>query len=1259
MIDQNQVKRPTKKEVIKLRLIIIIGVLSTTNFFYWFLKPHLIGEAFLFYGVAIVLLFDTLRVLYIWYHYWNISIPVKPEKYKVLTVDVLTTYFPGEPYEMTIQTLLAIKAIRYPHTTYLCDEADDIFLKEFCKKNDIIHVTRNNRINAKAGNINNALKQATGKICLILDPDHVPKPNLLDEVIPYFSDDKIGFVQTVQGYYNVNESYVARGAAEQTFHFYGPIMMCMNAYGTVNAIGANCVFRREALDSIGGHAPGLSEDMHTAMQLHAKGWKSVYVPKVLTKGLVPATLTSYYMQQLKWSRGTLELFVSVFPKLFRKFTWRQKIHYGILPLGYISGLFLLIGFLIPIFSLFTASLPWKGNIINFGLIYMPVFICIISIRSYVQKWVLYKSERGLHVMGGLLLISTWWVFLIGLIYTVFRKKVPYLPTPKEDNEITNFKILIPNILVAIASFLAIVYGLSIDLTPFTIFMSGFAFLNMFFMLYTIVFAYQKTKPIKLNLEEQKIAYSKKISNYNFRIFNKISLPLVILGTLLSMAFLYYGEHLKWKGILPSPQNKTPINYVGVFAPKYDNGLTDLNDLEKNRDNKNTKFDLISLYLAWNKDIEENYPQGLLDSIYQRESLPVITWEPWLKSFENDLTHEDWHVYDYINTGFFDDYLKNFANKLKALDKPVFLRFAHEFDNPFYPWYVKGYEGETKFKQAWIHVYEIFKKQNADNVIWIWNPWQPENIKSFYPGKEYVDWLGVNVLNYGSLNESKENRSFESIYVPFHEVFKDLPAAPVIISEMGSLSNNSAENWIDNAINSIQTDYKEIKSIIYFNSKVDDNWPNLERSNQYLNWIEVSEQSSEKLFNERSVPHYVFNSLNNKRVSGLKNVQQTINLENIIGVNLKKGHDWKNDYHILNRRNLIYDFEKMKNLGINTIKYQGNSVYDRNVMQIGKDYDFKIAYSFWITEDTNFMDNTIETHKLSQDILEIVKKQKDKNQIISWHIENDILYNQKEYFHKPEILYQNIAYIKWLKELVNNIKSIDYKRAVVVDIEVNEETIHNLEKIRDQINNIDVFGLVIKDYEYFDIVKVFLNTNKINYIISSLATDKLDKYNTLKDNSSVFIASWQDKHEIGKLSFDGLIDRKGRLKETYYNVYSGNNNQNTAFDIPEISILKPAQLIYDDQSYTYTAMTHSNEVGWIPDYEEAKLNYEWTLIKCDEYGNEIALKELAKTPRIRLKIPKNHDLYKLQLSVLKGNQVRQVRTNLHTPVVGVEISEIIE
>ena len=51
-------------------------------------------------------------------------------------------------------------------------------------------------------------------------------------------------------------------------------MMGMNAYNTAQAIGANCTFRRAALDSIGGHAAGLTEDMHTAMRLHAQGWKS-------------------------------------------------------------------------------------------------------------------------------------------------------------------------------------------------------------------------------------------------------------------------------------------------------------------------------------------------------------------------------------------------------------------------------------------------------------------------------------------------------------------------------------------------------------------------------------------------------------------------------------------------------------------------------------------------------------------------------------------------------------------------------------------------------------------------------------------------------------------------------------------------------------------------------------------------------------------------------------------------------------------------
>ena len=78
--------------------------------------------------------------------------------------------------------------------TYLCDEGNDPVLKKFCGIHGIVHVTREKKTDAKAGNINNALKQAKGEICVILDPDHEPVPEFLDRTLPYFEDEKIGFL---------------------------------------------------------------------------------------------------------------------------------------------------------------------------------------------------------------------------------------------------------------------------------------------------------------------------------------------------------------------------------------------------------------------------------------------------------------------------------------------------------------------------------------------------------------------------------------------------------------------------------------------------------------------------------------------------------------------------------------------------------------------------------------------------------------------------------------------------------------------------------------------------------------------------------------------------------------------------------------------------------------------------------------------------------------------------------------------------------
>jgi len=1252
MKDFPKYKNPSKVEKVTIRLLILVGLLSILNFFYWFLNPKLIDNQLLYWLLMGPIVFDSLRLIYIWYHYWDISIPVKPELKKKLTADVLTTYFPGEPFEMVKETLIAIKEINYPHTTYLCDEANDPFLKQFCLKNGIIHVARNNRINAKAGNINNALKQATGDICLILDPDHVPKPEFLDEVIPYFEDDEIGFVQTVQAYYNIDESSVAKGAAEQTFLFYGPIMMTMNSYGTVNAIGANCVFRRKALDSIGGHAAGLSEDMHTAMQLFAKGWKSVYVPEIFTKGLVPSSLTSYYKQQLKWSRGTLELLVEVFPKLLKKFSVRQIIHFGILPLHYLSGIFYLISFLIPVISLLTSTTPWRGNLINFGLIFLPVFASVLGIRFYVQRWVTDKSERGTHLMGGILLACSWWIFIIGFVYTLIRKKVPYLPTPKGDKDFTSWKILVPNFIVGVVSIIAVVYGLIIDFTPFSVFMSGFAIMNALIMFYTLKFAYQKSKPVNFSFEVKGKSNSiiDNIQNHAFEFWHKSALPLSIVIFMVFGYFHYQTEYVKWGGVKPEIQNKNLINYIGVFAPSADNGISNLQNVKEISLQIDVNFDIVALYIAWEKDLESNFPSALIDSIYCQKSLPLITWEPWLNSFDAE-SIQNRHVFELIVEGYFDGFITSFAQKLKHLGRPVFLRFAHEFDNPAYPWYCESDSSSVKFKNAWIHTYEIFKNIEANNVIWIWNPWKSNNIVPFYPGKEYVDWFGVSILNYGKLNNANQSYDFKSLYEPYHEEFQNLPATPVIISEFGSLNENEKQGkWITDAFNSIENEFNEIKSVIYFVSKVDDNWPNGFQVNGYLDWTITQNQHVKNSFSSKEVPDYVFEEL--PKINIKNNLYQKFDcaeIKDVKGVFFQKGHDWRKDYHVLSRQNLETEFEKIKKLGINTIKFEGNSIYCYNVLNLARKFDFDVAFGFWIPSDLDFINDSIKAKQLKSDIIGRLIKYKNHTQITSWNILNDVQYNQKDYYLKPRLLYQNRAYLIWLQDLVSEIKMIDSVRPVIVDLEVNQLSLYHSHMLKDNIEGIDGFGLVVKDNRYLSSVITYMNNNRMKYIYSEIDVDVLLQNNVLEEQSSFFISSWKDTHESNKLTLNGITDRKGRFKKEYYRLMNVLQDSNIIVDDSKFRILRQTIPLYANNKLNYFAMVHTENKGWKYGTEVENYKFEWSLVKCDKYGNYIAVKDLSSGPVCSLKIPVNHEYFRLLLTTSDGKTISLNICELNSPL----------
>ena len=1264
MNSKTKIVAPTQTELWTIRFMILIGCFSILNFLYWFLRPEYRLYPILYWLLCFTLFYGILRTLYIWYYYWKISIPKLPASEKAFTVDILTTFFPGEPYEMIVETLNAIQNITYPHTAYLCDEANDPFLKKVCEELGVIHVTRENRIDAKAGNINNALQIATGEICVVLDPDHIPHADFLDPIIPFFNDPEIGFVQIVQSYYNIDDTLVTRGAAEQTYQFYGPMMMTMNSYGTVNAIGANCTFRRAALDSIGGHAPGLAEDMHTAMLLHSKGWTSVYVPQVLAKGLVPSSLTAFFKQQLKWARGTFDLLFYVYPKLFTKFTLRQKLHYGFLPLHYLIGVLYLINFLIPILSLFLHKMPWIGNIMYFGIIILPMVMSVFLLRVYIQKWVIEKKERGFHILGGLLQISCWWYYFLGFVYTIFRKKIPYIPTPKEGEEHSNYKIIIPNLIVAALSISAVIYGLGKNLTPFSVIMAGFALLNAGFMIFSIYLTNQKTNKnqiLRKGLRKDAVTffinvkdYYRKFSNYLFHLIRPVALTLLVIVLCVSIFAQANYTKSQWEDVGARDNPIASMRYLGIFYPKVDNGLSDYKQIADLEKKEKVKFDIISFYIAWGDKDSISANTELISGIYNNNALPMISWEPWASDFAgNDSLPElekEKYILKHIKNGQYNTYVENFAKYLKAFQKPVFLRFAHEFDNPFYPWSDAGGNSPEDFKEAWIHIYKIFEDCGADNVFWVWNPWKTETMQNYFPGSAYVDWVGITGLNYGVDNENKQWQSFESLYDPIHDEVEKITDKPVMIAEFGSLKEGGNQQaWVEDALKSIDERFKEIKAIVVFNSRVDDNIPdNVSSNSEHLDWSLDSFTPFQLNF-AHDLPAYIFNNSLGPNLLKTKGTSLQISKKPFTGIAYKKGQNWMANNYVPNRDVLIEDFDLMKDIGVKTVKYEGLGIYDYNMVNVSREMDMSLIFSFWIPNTIDFVEDQDTKRKLSKSILKKVEKLKNEDHILSWNIGNDIQVYLNKIYNEPVFSFQRKAYLEWLRKLIWDIKKIDSSRPVIVDLQLNLETLDRIEFMNAIGIATDIYGFQLTDIKMLEVFKSDPRHTDVPYFINEIDSELFFEFKTEFDNTPVVLKNWQDQWENNKVSFDGLIDFKGRKKTIYNKLVNRDSSDVALEDDQTIRILVPSLLLYPNDVVIYNAVMLQDNKWVYPDAVKYNDSFEWVLVKKDFYGNALALKELGKGVSKSVIIPKDYSRYELRLIFIKNNAVNSVRTQLNTRI----------
>jgi len=262
------------------------------------------------------------------------------------SVDIfIPTY--NEELEVVRATVMAAQAIDWPQdrlNVFILDDGRRDEFRDFASRAGCGYLTRPDNEHAKAGNINTALGKAKGEYVAIFDCDHVPTRAFLQLSMGWFlRDRKLAMVQTPHHFHTPDpfernlKTY--RRVPNEGQLFYGLILPGNDLWNAVFFCGSCAVMRRSALDEIGGIATEtVTEDAHTGLRLHRKGYTSAYLRIPLASGLATENLASHVGQRIRWARGMVQIYRIDNPLLGRGLRLMQRLCYNAAMIHFLNAL---------------------------------------------------------------------------------------------------------------------------------------------------------------------------------------------------------------------------------------------------------------------------------------------------------------------------------------------------------------------------------------------------------------------------------------------------------------------------------------------------------------------------------------------------------------------------------------------------------------------------------------------------------------------------------------------------------------------------------------------------------------------------------------------------------------------------------------------------------------------------------------------------------------------------------------------------------
>jgi tetratricopeptide (TPR) repeat protein/cellulose synthase/poly-beta-1,6-N-acetylglucosamine synthase-like glycosyltransferase len=408
-------------------------------------------------------LYGVMNMLLYFLQVWDASEPPqKPLLPGARTVDVFVPTYNEDPDLLRI-TLLACQRMDYPHKRiYICDDGKRPAVEALAKELGVSYMIRPDNRHAKAGNLNHAFAKTDGEFIIIFDADHVPDPHFITRLIGYFEDEKLGFVQTPHAFYNF-ESFQARlNHAKSSYWeegqlFYHVIQPGRNRWNAPIFAGSAAMFRRRALEEVGYIAvETITEDMHTGLRMHARGWKSLGISERMISGQAAQDVTTFHSQRLRWGEGNLSVLAHDNPLTMRGLTWGQRFCYFATMINWCGGIFKLPIYLTPLLMLFTGVPPVREFNWTLAILMTAYMLCSILGVKYAS------NGYGSVWYSELFTMASFWTQVRATMRAMFwRKFQKFVVTKKRGRQAKSiWPFVRPQIILIGVSVLALVWAWS-------------------------------------------------------------------------------------------------------------------------------------------------------------------------------------------------------------------------------------------------------------------------------------------------------------------------------------------------------------------------------------------------------------------------------------------------------------------------------------------------------------------------------------------------------------------------------------------------------------------------------------------------------------------------------------------------------------------------------------------------------------------------------------------------------------------------------